>query len=150
MSEQLPLKQFQASCRRKNFTPKRRDEFVKWPFLDQEQIPKEFVRLDPWEAEYVYMIAKQSKTAIVEIGRYHGGSTILLAGSNDSVKVHSIDIDPVDDQRLQSIIDDLNFDNIKLIVGDSTSPSNVIPYFDVLFIDGVHSSLIFLHRQRLR
>lgn len=139
MSEQLLLKQFQASCRRKNFTAKRKDEFVDWPFLGQEQIPQEFVRLDPWEAEYVYMIGKQSKTAIVEIGRFHGGSTILLAGSNGSVKVHSIDIDPVDDESLQAIIDKLHFDNIKLIVGDSTSPSNVISNFDVLFIDGDHS-----------
>lgn len=53
-------------------------------------IPKEFIRLDPWEGEYLFMMAARARHCIVEIGRFFGGSTFLLASANSEVSIESI------------------------------------------------------------
>jgi predicted O-methyltransferase YrrM len=125
------------ACREK-WIEKRPLEFVE--YHDNCILPKEFIRLCPWEARYIYTIASTSRKDIVETGRYYGGSTLVLASATRKNIIHSFDIDPMDDDKLSGFIDELQLDNIKLYLHDSTdkSVSNNIDY-DVVFIDGDHT-----------
>ena len=136
---EIKLRQLQACCRTKNCRGARKHDVVQYPHEGFTTIPKGFIRLDPVEAEYLHMMARRSQLGIAELGRFHGGSTLLLAAAAD-VTVHSVDIEPQDDEYLNTLIDDLNLDNIKLYVDDSqnTDLSNDLEY-DVLFVDGDHS-----------
>ena len=64
----------------------------KIPFVlpPESEIPLKFIRLDPWEGEYLFMMASRAKKRIVEIGRFYGGSSFLLACANPGVPIHSI------------------------------------------------------------
>lgn len=136
---EVNLKQLQACCRTKNCRGFRRDEVVRYPHEGFTTIPEQFIRLDPVEAQYLHMLAKRSKIGIVETGRFHGGSTLLMAIASD-VTVHSVDIEPQDDDYLKSIIDELELTNIELYIDDSqnTILSKNLDY-DLLFVDGDHS-----------
>ncbi len=104
-------------------------------------LPNEFIRLCPWEARYVSAVANSTKHGVVEIGRYYGGSTLVLAQSVlESVIIHSFDIEPQDDDTLAGFIDKLGYQNVNLYLHDSTDPgpSRFIEY-DLLFVDGDHS-----------
>jgi len=105
------------------------------------ELPKEFIRQDPWEAEYLYLIAARAKLAIVETGRWNGGSALMMACANPDIPIHSIDIAPQDDGALKSLLAELGVGaNIELIVGDSQNCKYPqIAAFDLLFIDGDHS-----------
>jgi len=105
------------------------------------KLPRGFIRLDPWELEYLFMVAQQARSGIVEIGRRHGGSTFALACANADVPIHSIDIDPRNDDKLRGYFEKYSVGaNINLITGDSQSGSYPeIKAYDVLFIDGDHS-----------
>lgn len=76
----------------------------------------------------------------VEIGRFNGGSTILLAAAVGSKgKLISIDIEPRDDFVLQDIINNLGMKNmVSLITGDSNEIM-LHDNYDFVFIDGDHS-----------
>lgn len=102
-------------------------------------LPNEFIRMCPWETRYVGAVANAAKIGIVEIGRYYGGSTLVLASQTDKL-VHSFDNDPKDDDTLATFIDQYTLNNVNLYVHDSTDPgpSQHIEY-DVLFIDGDHT-----------
>jgi predicted O-methyltransferase YrrM len=104
-------------------------------------LPPEYIRLDPWEGEYLFLLAQRARTGILEVGRFHGGSTFLMACANSDVPVHSIDIAPKDDDRLRSFFRQYGVGiNVNLIVGDSqngTFPG--LSGIDLLFIDGDHS-----------
>jgi predicted O-methyltransferase YrrM len=110
------------------------------PNIKNRIIPREFIRLDPWEAEYLFSVAQYSKKGIVEIGRFNGGSTILFGSANKLVPIWSIDIAPQNDKKLIQIFKDLDIKNVNLITGDSqvTTYEEVTSY-DLLFIDGDHS-----------
>lgn len=104
-------------------------------------LPNEFIRLCPWEARYVSAVANATKHGAVEIGRYFGGSTLVLAQSvPEHVIVHSFDIEPQDDETLAGFIDKYGYQNVNLYLHDSTDsgPSRFIDY-DLLFIDGDHT-----------
>jgi predicted O-methyltransferase YrrM len=106
-----------------------------------KDIPGEFIRLDPWEGELLFMLAARAKLGILEIGRYNGGSVFLLACANAAVPIHSIDNQPQDDARLQQLLDRASVgQNVDLIVGDSQNARypQVGP-IDLLFVDGDHS-----------
>ncbi len=105
------------------------------------RLPPDFIRLDPWEAEYLYFCAQRARLGIVEIGRFHGGSTFLLACANREVPIWSIDLEPQDDERLQRHLTDNRLgENVGLIVGDSHHDDfEQIGDYDLLFIDGDHS-----------
>lgn len=107
----------------------------------KSDLPKEFIRQDPWEAEYLYLVAARARLGVVETGRFNGGSSLLMAFANPNVPIHSIDIQPQDDDALRGYIASLNLGaNIDLIVGDSQNTKYPqIGYFDLLFIDGDHS-----------
>lgn len=105
------------------------------------RIPGNFIRLEPWEIEYLYSIALRVKHGILETGRFNGGSALVFSAANQKVPIWSIDIAPQDDDRLKSLCATLNIGaNLNLIVGDSqrTKYSQVSGY-DLLFIDGDHS-----------
>jgi predicted O-methyltransferase YrrM len=112
-----------------------------WTLPAQSRLPLEFIRLEPWEAEYLYLLARRATRGIVEIGRFRGGSTFLLACANNRVPIWSIDIAPQDDLALRRLLGENDLgQNVNLLVGDShlkTFP--VIGDFDLLFVDGDHS-----------
>ena len=104
-------------------------------------LPKEFIRLEPWEGEYLYLLAARAGRSIVEVGRFRGGSTFMLACANATVPIYSIDITPQDDETLRRYLKGNSVgDNVHLIVGDSQN-TDYPDIFDVdmLFIDGDHS-----------
>ena len=110
--------------------------------LPQESgAPEEFIRLDPWEGEYLFTMAARAKHCIVEIGRLHGGSTFLLASANADVPIYSIDLDPKNDERLSRLLQEHGLGkNVHLLTGDSQKGSFPdISDIDLLFIDGDHS-----------
>lgn len=129
-----PLEEFLPACRQR-YRNERPNEFIDNDCL----LPDEFVRLCPWEATYLYDVACTSRVGVVEIGRFYGGSTILLAGATDKI-IHSFDNDPQDDDTLARYIDMYEFKNVNLYVHDSfdKGPPQHIDY-DILFIDGDHS-----------
>lgn len=105
------------------------------------RLPGDFIRLDPWEAEYLYLCAQRARLGIVEIGRFHGGSTFLLACANRRVPIWSIDLDPKDDERLRRLFAENGIgQNVELVVGDSQRDEfPQIGEYDLLFVDGDHS-----------
>src|SRR5439155_10026060 len=81
-------------------------------------LPAEFIRLHPWEAEYLVLVASQATRGIVEIGRLKGGSTFLLACANPGVPIWSIDKHPADDEGLRRLLDANGVGaNVRLLVG---------------------------------
>jgi predicted O-methyltransferase YrrM len=104
-------------------------------------LPKGFIRLCPWEIEFLFACARRAKKGILEIGRFNGGSVFLMACANSEVPIYSIDIKPQNDLLLGQLFEmhDVG-ENVTLIVGDSqhTTYDN-IQTFDLLFIDGDHS-----------
>lgn len=100
-------------------------------------LPKEFIRLDPWEGEYIWNVAKESTVGVLEIGRRNGGSTFLLACATGA-PITSIDIDPVDDGFLRSVLGSRG-GNVSLIIDDSGVSREEPTSIDLLFVDGDHS-----------
>lgn len=103
-----------------------------------------FIRLDPAEARYLHRVARLSRVGMLEVGRYLGGSTILLgyaSQTNNNVPVTSVDIDPLDDERLTNVMVDcgLDMDSIELRVDDSHICDYGEQQFDFAFIDGEHT-----------
>ena len=105
------------------------------------ELAREFIRLDPWEAEYLFLVASRARRGIVEIGRLRGGSTFLLACANPNVPIWSIDVDPLQDDTLRRLFDDHGVGgNVELLVRDSQRESfPELSGYDVLFVDGDHS-----------
>jgi predicted O-methyltransferase YrrM len=104
-------------------------------------LPPEFVRLDPWEGEYVFLLASRATAGIVETGRLRGGSTFLMACANREVPIFSIDIAPKDDGALSELMARHDIGrNIRLVVGDSQRTDYPeVEEVDLLFVDGDHS-----------
>ena len=104
-------------------------------------LPREFIRLDPWEMETLWNIAVRARRGIVEVGRYNGGSTFLLACAAPGVPITSVDIGPQDDARLVACFSQHGVgENVSLIVGDSQHTKyEEIGLVDVVFIDGDHT-----------
>lgn len=102
-------------------------------------LPKEFIRLCPWEMEYVFAVVRRARKGILEIGRLNGGSTFLMACANPETPIFSIDIRPRDDALLQQFFKMHGVgQNVRLFVGDSTEPRDDVNGLDVIFIDGNH------------
>src|SRR5581483_9789589 len=94
------------------------------------------------EGEYLFLVASRARLGIVENGRFDGGSTFLLACANREVPIWSIDVDPRGDDRLDALLRREGVgDNVRLLVGDShAQPFPEVGAFDVLFVDGDHST----------
>ncbi|MBK5197743.1 MAG: class I SAM-dependent methyltransferase [Methyloceanibacter sp.] len=110
----------------------------------EHKLDEHFIQLCPWEGEYLFAVARHAKLGIVEIGRFKGGSTFLLANAvPKSVPIYSIDLEPQDDEKLKRLFEATSKSSLKrvrLIVGDSQKGCfpEIGPY-DLLFIDGDHS-----------
>lgn len=104
-------------------------------------IPSNFIRQEPWEIEYLYMLSNYSKVGILETGRFNGGSTLVSSLANKLVPIHSIDFDPKDDDFLNELFSLLNVGaNVNLIIGDSQKTKyESIEDIDLLFVDADHS-----------
>jgi predicted O-methyltransferase YrrM len=101
-------------------------------------LPKEFIRLDPWEGEYLWSVAERASVGVLEIGRCNGGSTFLLACAT-AAPITSIDIAPRDDGLLRGLFARHRIGlNVVLRVADSRV-SKRVGGIDLLFIDGDHS-----------
>jgi len=109
---------------------------------DNSEIPKEFIRLCPWEMEYLFTVARRARKGVLETGRYNGGSLFVMACATEgSVPIFSIDNKPQNDAQLRELLASHVPDaKVDLIVGDShkaTYPQ--IREVDALFIDGDHT-----------
>ncbi len=157
--------QFGNSLRTKNLIPSNQQIFSikniaryvlgRWPYSTEvrtgnkrrynlpttSSLPKEYIRLCPWEAEYLFLLASRAKAGIVETGRFHGGSTFMLAWANRDIPIHSVDIAPQNDGLLKEYFSRHNIGkNVDLIVGDSQRTKYPhVGMVDLLFIDGDHS-----------
>ncbi len=105
------------------------------------------------QSAYMFDLIKRIKARkIVEIGRYKGGSTLLLAAAMEGEgKVWSIDIGEKEsrlykakshrefDDQLRYACQQLGLNNVELIVGDSRSVEIETGEVDLVLIDGDHS-----------
>jgi predicted O-methyltransferase YrrM len=107
---------------------------------DVSGLPRNFIRLCPWEMEYIFCVARRARIGILEVGRFNGGSTFMLSCSNPNVPIHSIDLAPQNDDFLKKEFERHGVgQNVSLIVGDSQNTKYPeVQKIDVLFIDGDH------------
>jgi predicted O-methyltransferase YrrM len=105
-------------------------------------LPKEFIRLCPWEMEYLFTIASRASLGIVETGRFNGGSLFVMAcAAKSGIPIHSIDFAPQNDELLREVLA-LHCPEalVDIITGDSQHTRYPqIGDIDILFIDGDHS-----------
>jgi predicted O-methyltransferase YrrM len=100
-------------------------------------------RLMIGEAAHLYSTVRALEGAprVVEIGRFRGGTTLLLAAAGG--RVLSIDIDAgltESDASLRSALSRLGLaDRVELVFGDSGSYPHEPGSVDVVFVDGDHS-----------
>jgi predicted O-methyltransferase YrrM len=100
------------------------------------------------EAAYLYRLVRDEQPGvIVEIGRYRGGSTLLLAAALERGVLHSYDIPNRQgrsgaelDSQLVAALDRYDLSGrVRLHVEDSHTAAPAAPQIDMLFIDGDHS-----------
>jgi predicted O-methyltransferase YrrM len=143
-------RRFGASVRTKNiaglvppFVPRgdRQRNLRAWSLPEHLTIPAEYIRLCPWEAEYLFIVAQRAKRGIIETGRFNGGSCFLMACAAPETPIYSIDIAPQNDDLLRKLLKDHAVGkNIDLIVGDSQKTKYPqIKEADLLFVDADHS-----------
>ena len=142
---------FGRSTRSKNLSPSLWKRLVsrrararngrKFPRPATSGLPLEFIRLCPWEAEYLFAVARRARVGILETGRYNGGSAFMFSCAAPSVPIFSIDIAPKDDELVRSLFTQHGVgSNVDLIVGDSQRAKYAqITKLDLIFIDGDHS-----------
>jgi len=112
-----------------------------WKLPRVSELPKGFIRLCPWEGEYLFNLAARCRLGIVETGRFRGGSCFLMSCANPDAPITSIDIEPQDDALLRSLFEKCGVGkNVDLIIGDSQKTKYPqVGRYDVLWIDGDHS-----------
>ncbi|QYY25294.1 class I SAM-dependent methyltransferase [Diaphorobacter sp. MNS-0] len=94
------------------------------------------------EAALLWKAVKASSGRILEIGRRHGGTTVLLVTAGEGRKVSSIDNAPAHHPTCEEFfkkIQETHPDRLELIIGDSRTPFAPENRFGLLFIDGDHS-----------
>jgi hypothetical protein len=154
------FEQFGASCRRKYLAVsplrewasqwkrrvsgkpvKRRYAKRSYRLPPTSPLPNDFIRLDPWEMDYMFMVAGWAKTGMLETGRFNGGSVFLMSWANRTAPLWSIDIAPQNDELLNGFLRQFGIGkNVTLIVGDSQHGRDPrVTGFDLLFVDGDHS-----------
>jgi predicted O-methyltransferase YrrM len=93
------------------------------------------------EAALLYRLARDAGDGpVVELGRFKGGATLLLAAANPAAVVWSYDIDPAYDQDLAAAMLRYGLDRrVEIVVGDSrTAPAPPEPP-SLVFVDGDHT-----------
>ncbi|MEX2556594.1 MAG: class I SAM-dependent methyltransferase [Actinomycetota bacterium] len=94
------------------------------------------------EAAYLYRLVRSlAAPRVVEIGRYRGGTTLLLAAAGG--RVLSLDIDPAvahADERLVRALERFGLsERVSLEIADSHEYPVEPGAYDVIFVDGDHS-----------
>lgn len=136
------FKRFGGATRTKNLAgpgaPANRRAFA---LPGSSELPKDFIRLCPWEAEYLFTVARRARLGIIETGRFNGGSCFVMACAAPTTPIWSIDLEPQDDERLRSLFEATGVGgNVDLIVGDSQHAKyDQIGVADLLFIDADHT-----------
>ena len=104
------------------------------------------LRLD--EAAYLFRLVRDEQPNVaVEIGRYRGGSTLLLAAALEHGVLHSYDIETRQgrsgeelDHELMVVLDWFGLsEKVRLHVEDSHTVAPIDSHIDLLFIDGDHT-----------
>jgi predicted O-methyltransferase YrrM len=121
--------------------PQRNFEDLDW-MLVSNSTNKGLLLLQFDEAAHLFRLVRSKPAAqIVEIGRFHGGSTFLfaVASDNDSM-VTSIDIAPQNDELLQIALKKSGLaPKVHLLVSDSHDGEAKADFYDLIFVDGDHS-----------
>lgn len=100
------------------------------------------------EAAYLYSLVRRAQpSTVVELGRYRGGSTLLIASALDRGVVHSYDLATRQgrpgeelDRQLTEALDRYGLaERVRLHVADSRTAEPPHEVIDVLFVDGDHS-----------
>ncbi|MFY9578378.1 MAG: class I SAM-dependent methyltransferase [Gaiellaceae bacterium] len=103
------------------------------------------LRLD--EAAHLYRLVRELQPrTVVEIGRFRGGSTFLIAAALENGVVHSYDIETRQgreggelDRQLAAALGRYRLsDRVRLHIADSRTAAPPEPTIDLLFIDGDH------------
>lgn len=111
------------------------------PLFDLSPVSRGIIRQDFDEAAALFKAVRQlPHRRGVEIGRYSGGSTVLLAVAlGHEGKLTSIDIMPQDDRLLEEVLAKSKVrSRVELIIGDANQVEVNEP-LDFVFIDGDHS-----------
>lgn len=99
------------------------------------------------EAAYLYrLVREQQPRTVVEIGRFRGGSTFLIASALREGVVHSYDLErrqgrsgpDLDRQLIQALERFDLIDRVQLHTADSRTADPPQAAIDLLFIDGDH------------
>jgi predicted O-methyltransferase YrrM len=129
--------------------PDRLDGFEDLTFLFTSTILAHGVaslRLD--EAAFLHRLVRDTQPeTVVEIGRYRGGSTVIIGAALDRGMLHSYDIDIRQgrdgvelDRQLTGVLERYGLaDRVRLHVADSRSAEPPPGRLDILFVDGDHS-----------
>ncbi len=129
--------------------PDRLDGFEDLTFLFTSTILAHGVaslRLD--EAAYLYRLVHGSQPpTAVEIGRFRGGSTVIIATALEHGVLHSYDLDTRQgrdgkelDRQLAGVLERYGLaERVQLHVADSRSAEPPTEAIDLLFVDGDHS-----------
>ena len=129
--------------------PDRLDSFEDLTFLFTSTILAHGVaslRLD--EAAYLHRLVRGTHPeTVVEIGRFRGGSTIIIAAALGRGVLHSFDIETRQgrdgaelDRQLSDALERYELtDRVRLHVADSRSAEPLPGPVDLLFVDGDHS-----------
>lgn len=111
------------------------------PMFSCRRLNRGMARLDFDEAASLFRVIRQNQLSNgVEIGRFNGGSTLIISVAMPSDgKMLSIDIAPQDDASLQKALNSIGTDHkIELRIADA----NAVEFsqkLDFAFIDGDHS-----------
>jgi predicted O-methyltransferase YrrM len=110
--------------------------------LSSNQVNHGVSRLMIAEAAHLYRLVRSlDAPAVVEIGRYRGGTTFLLAAAGG--RVLSIDVDPevgTHDRRLLRVLEDRGLaDRVTLVIADSRQHEVDPASQDIVFVDGDHT-----------
>ena len=99
------------------------------------------IRQDLDEAAALFRLVSDLKApSVLEIGRFLGGSTVLLAAAvGERGIVLSIDRSPVDDGALLRLLRDKDLDQRVILLTKDANEVECSQTFDVAFIDGDHS-----------
>lgn len=100
---------------------------------------RNIIRMNFDEACLLWRSIKNTDGSILEIGRRHGGSTVLICAAAAGRSVVSVDIDPQHSPECDLFFDRLeDRANLELLTADSKMPFHDRT-FGLLFIDGDHS-----------
>ena len=110
-------------------------EDLVWLFTNDNR-NRGILRLNFDEAAMLWRQTRSIKGNILEIGRRHGGSTVLLAMASPNSIIHSVDISPEHNKSCDEYFIQ-NSSRFDLMIQDSGIP--ILGKFQLLFIDGDHS-----------